>query len=395
MPNPAAPPEVRLGPRARRRLASGHPWIFRDDVVDDGGASHGDIVRLVAADGARPGWAFWSAHSKIALRRIARGDERPGEAVWDRRVGAALDRRAATAGWAARRLLFGESDGLPGCVADLYGEHLVVQVLTAGAERILPVVLASLRARLPVRSVLLRNDPGVRTLEGLPREVRQLDGITPETIEVDEEGVVYLAAPWQGQKTGAFLDQRENRVAAGALARGRVLDAFSYHAAFGLHAARAAEEVVVVDASEDALRRGRENAVRNGLTRMSFVEANVFDDLRRREAEGERFDLVLLDPPAFAKSRADVPQARRGYKEINLRALKLLAPGGHLVTSSCSYNLDEASFLDLLAEAAADASVAATVVARRGQAADHPVLLGFPESRYLKCVVLREGGGAS
>jgi 23S rRNA (cytosine1962-C5)-methyltransferase len=283
---------------------------------------------------------------------------------------------------------------VPGLIADLYGTHLVIQVLTKGTERIVDAVVSALRERVGVDSVLARNDPSVRTLEGLPREVRQLSGTTPDEIVVDEGGIHYAADPWRGQKTGAFLDQRENRVACGAYGRGRVLDAFSYHASFALHAAREATEVVVVDASAEAVARGRANAERNSASNFTFVEANAFEDLRDRDRRGERFDLVMLDPPAFAKSRGDVPAARRGYKEINLRAFRLLAPGGVLVTSSCSYNLDESSFESLLREAAADAGRDAIILERRGQAADHPVRIAFPEGRYLKCFALRDASGA-
>jgi 23S rRNA (cytosine1962-C5)-methyltransferase len=389
-------PEVRVAARARRRLDGAHPWIFRDDVVDDGGAAHGDLVRVCDDRRQRRGIAFWSSHSKIALRRVARGEAAPDRAFWDGRVEAALARRGpVVAEWAARRLLFGESDGVPGLVADLYGSHLVVQTLTAGAERVLPDVLAALSSRLRIESVLARNDPAVRLLEGLAREVRQVEGTTPETIQIDEGGIAILVDPWRGQKTGAFLDQRENRMAAGALARGRAIDVFAYHASFALHAAPWCQEVVVVDASRDALERGRAAAAANAASNLTFVEAAAFDDLRARERAGERFDLVMVDPPAFAKRRADVPAARRGYREINLRALRLLAPGGVLVTSSCSANLDEPAFEEVLVEALADSGRTATIVARRGQAADHPALLGFPESRYLKCFILREGGGAA
>jgi 23S rRNA (cytosine1962-C5)-methyltransferase len=256
--------------------------------------------------------------------------------------------------------------------------------LTAGAERVLPDVIAAWRERIPIDSVLARNDPAVRTLEGLPREVRQLSGQTPDEIVIDEEGVRLAIDPWRGQKTGAFLDQRENRIASRAYARGRVLDAFAYQGAFALHAAASASEVVVLDASGDALVRARANAERNGASGFTFV------DLRERERRGERFDLVLLDPPAFAKSKGDLPAARRGYKELNLRSLRLLAEGGVLFTSSCSYNLDEASFAGIVREAAADARADVIVLERRGQAADHPVRLAFPEGRYLKCHVLRE-----
>lgn len=396
MPASARLPDVTVRARGARRIASRHPWVFADDVASAGSASHGDLVRVRDAAGEVLATALWSRHSKIALRVVTRGEDPAGADLWSSRVAAALARRGdRVAGWEARRLVFGESDDLPGLVADLYGAHLIVQVQTAGTERILDGVLAALRERLPIASVLARNDSSVRTLEGLPRETVQLAGTTPEEIVVHEEGIAVAVDPWRGQKTGAFLDQRENRVACAPLARGRALDAFSFHASFGLHAARAADEVVVVDSSRDALARGRANAARNDLTNLTFVEANAFEDLRDRERRGERFDLVMLDPPAFAKSRRDVASARRGYKEINLRAFRVLAPGGVLVTSSCSYNLDEGTFEEILREAAADAGRDATLLARRGQAADHPVRLGFPESRYLKCFVLQDTGGGA
>lgn len=389
------PHDVAVRLRAKRRIESRHPWIFADDVASSGGAAHGDLVCVKDNAGTVLGFAFYSARSKIALRMVAVGDVAPDAAFWVARVDAALARRgAAIAGWAAKRLVFGEADGIPGLVADLYGTHLVIQVLTAGTERVVEPILSALKDRIAVESVLARNDPSVRALEGLTREVRQLSGITPDEVVVDEEGVRYAADPWRGQKTGAFLDQRDNRIACRAFARGRVLDAFSYHASFALHTASTAAEVIVVDASAEALVRGRANADRNGAANLTFVEANVFADLRDRERRGERFDLVMLDPPAFAKSRGDAPAARRGYKEINLRALRLLEPGGVLVTSSCSFNLDEPSFEELLRDAAADAGRDVVVVERRGQAADHPVRLSFPEGRYLKCFVLRDASGA-
>jgi 23S rRNA (cytosine1962-C5)-methyltransferase len=387
-------PDVTVRLRAKRRIETRHPWVYADDVAASQGAAHGDLVRVRDNAGTVLGIAFWSSRSKIALRMLSLADDVPDAAFWASRVDAALARRGATIGrWPARRLVFGEGDGVPGLIADLYGTHLVMQVLTAGTERIVDEVVAALRDRLAIDSVLLRNDSSVRTLEGLTREVRQLSGTTPETIVVDEEGVRYTADPWRGQKTGAFLDQRENRVVSRAFGHGRVLDAFSYHASFALHAALGATEVVVVDSSAEALARGRANAELNGATNLSFVEANAFEDLRDRDRRGERFDLVLLDPPAFAKSRGDVAAARRGYKEINLRAFRLLAPSGVLITSSCSYNLDEPSFEGLLREAAGDAGRDAVVIDRRGQAADHPVRLGFPEGRYLKCFVLRDASG--
>jgi 23S rRNA (cytosine1962-C5)-methyltransferase len=382
---------VRVTARGARRIRGPHPWVFRDDVADVGGARHGDLVRVRDAAGRALGFASYSAASKISLRRISRDEDPPDGALFATRAEAAVRwRREVVTQATAFRVVYGESDGLPGLVADLYGEHLVIQVLTAGAEVFLASVLEVLRERLPARSVLARNDPAVRTLEGLPREVAQLTGTTPERIEVEESGVRTLVDPWRGQKTGAFLDHRENRVAAAAGARGEALDVFSYHGSFALHAARAGARVEAIDASEEALERGKENARLNGVEEaITFTAGNAFDLLREREAAGRRYALVFLDPPAFAKSRSDLAAARRGYKEINLRAMRLLVPGGTLVTSSCSYHMAEADLLEVLAAAAADVGRAFRVMDRRTQSKDHPVLLGFPESQYLKCLALR------
>lgn len=382
-------PEVRITAKGERRLRGGHPWVFAGDVSEVGGAAHGDTVRVVSSRGAILGYAFYSAASKISLRMVGGPEEEPGPAVWASRLDAALARRQGRRpGAGACRLAFGESDGLPGLVVDRYGAHLVVQALTAATERWLPAWLDLLLERVEAASVLARNDPAVRLLEGLPREVRQLRGTTPETIEVLEGGIRLLVDPWRGQKTGAFLDQTDNRIEAASLARDRVLDAFCYEGAFALHAAARAEQVEAVDISGPALARARRNAALNGVGNVRFVEGNAFDDLRARERRGERYETVFLDPPAFAKSRSDLSRARRGYKEINLRAMRLLAPGGILVTSSCSYHLTATEFLALLGEAAADAGRSFHIREIRTQAPDHPVRLGFPESQYLKCVVL-------
>jgi 23S rRNA (cytosine1962-C5)-methyltransferase len=387
-------PEVTLHSRGARRLASRHPWIFSDDVASPGHAAHGDVVRVSDPAGKPLGFAFWSARSKISLRMVAPIGEPPDAAYWTARLDEALARRAGTADWQARRLVFAESDGIPGFIADLYDTHLVVQTTTAATERLSGLLISALRERIRITSVLARNDLSVRRLEGLAREVVQRDGQTPDGLVIEEGRIRYEVDPWHGQKTGAFLDQRENRLAAAAYARGRVLDAFSYHGSFGLHAALRAAEVVAVDSSGDALARGAQNAARNGFTNMTFVQANVFDELRRREGLKERFELILLDPPAFAKNRGDVPAAHRGYKDVNLRALRLLAPGGVLVTSSCSYNIVEEEFEAILRDAAADGGCDVIVLARRGQAQDHPIRLAFPESRYLTCFVLQRAGAA-
>jgi 23S rRNA (cytosine1962-C5)-methyltransferase len=371
-------------------LQRSHPWVFRDDLEERGGVRNGEIVRVVASNGRPLGYAAYSAHSKIALRSITREDRAPDAVFWAERIEHALRhrRRVVAADCDAYRLVFGESDGLPGLVVDRYGPHLVVQCLTAAAERFVGPCLDAIGESMAIASVLARNDASVRALEGLPREVRQLRGRTPREVEVREGPVRYRVDPWEGQKTGAFLDQRENRIAAGAYCEGRVLDGFSYQGGFALHAARIAEQVVAVDSSASALQRGRADAGLNEARNIVFRQANLFEELKRLGHEGERFDSVLLDPPAFAKSRRDLAAASRAYKEINLRAMRLLVAGGILVTSSCSYNLSEERFMEILRAAAVDARRTACLLEKRTQSRDHPVRLGFSESHYLKCLVL-------
>jgi len=383
-------PELRVLPRGARRLRRSHPWVFRDDVEEPGAARHGDLVRVIGPGGRPLGYAAYSAQSKIALRSVTPEDRAPDDSFWAERIDRALRhrRRVVSGDCDACRLVFGESDGVPGLVVDRYGPHLVAQCFTASSERLLETCLDALGERLQVESVLARNDSPMRALEGLPREVRQVRGRTPPAVEVREGGLRYLVDPWNGQKTGAFLDQRENRVAAAAYCRGRVLDGFSYQGGFALHAGRVAEEVIAVDSSAPALERGRAAAELSGLANLAFRQANLFEYLKRPDREGQRFDAVLLDPPAFAKSRRDLPAASRAYKEINLRAMRLLVPGGILVTSSCSYNLSEDGFLEILRAAAVDARKTACVLEKRTQSRDHPILLGFSESHYLKCLVL-------
>jgi 23S rRNA (cytosine1962-C5)-methyltransferase len=352
-------------------------------------ASHGDLVRVEERSGLALGFAFHSARSQIALRMLDRGEEWAGDGIWVARVDAALARRR---GWidpaGAFRAIFAESDGLPGLVVDVYGPHVAVQAQTLAAERFLPEILDALGARIEIESVLARNDAAARAMEGLPREVAPIRGAPPSTVAVREGETEYLVDLWRGQKTGAFLDQRSNRIRLGELSRGSVLDVFSYHGSFALHAAARAERVVAVDSSAEALSRAKASAARNGFTNLEVREANAFDELRERAARGEAWDVVVLDPPAFAKGRNEAEAARRGYKEINLRAMRLVAPGGILVSCSCSYHMSEAAFYGMLAEAAADARRAFRIAERRGASADHPERVGFPESRYLKCAVL-------
>jgi 23S rRNA (cytosine1962-C5)-methyltransferase len=381
---------VHINHRGEERLRRGHPWIYRADVtrVD---AAGGDTVTVIGPRDRALGQAHYSDRSQIALRVLTHGDLKADFDLWRRRLEQAIRfRESLRLDASAYRLVHGEADLLPGLVVDRYDAFLVVQALTQGVDRLLPDIAAALAERLHAKGVLARNDPRVRLLEGLERTVRVVHGDVPERIPVHENGIRYHVDPWHGQKTGLFLDQRENREAAARYATGRALDCFSYNGGFGLCLARHCTEVIALDASADAVARIRENAVANELPNVSAHEANVFDELRRFERNGERFDIIVLDPPAFAKNKAAVPKAVAGYKEINLRALRILNPGGTLVTCSCSYNVDEALFHDVVLEAAADARAIVTLLEKRMQGRDHPVLLAAPETYYLKCFVLHK-----
>jgi 23S rRNA (cytosine1962-C5)-methyltransferase len=376
--------------KGEARVQKGHPWIFRSDIERAKSLSPGAVVRVLATGGKPLGFAFWSSRSEIRLRLFERGDTLSPNFL-EERLGAALAfRKQVAADAEAYRLVHGEGDRLPSLVVDRYGPYLVLQTLSQGTERLKERIVSALVALLQPEGVLERNDPRVRALEGLEAKVGLLHGAVPERIPVREGDVAFEADLWRGQKTGLFLDQRENHLMARAYARGRVADAFTYNGGFGLQVARQAESVVTLDLSADALEVVRGNAERNGLTNVTTRDVNVFDALREWDDAGERFDTVILDPPAFAKSKDAAEKARRGYKEINLRALKILKPGGHLVTCSCSYHVHEAELEEILASAAADAGVTATVVEKRRQARDHPVVLGVPETYYLKCFVLRK-----
>lgn len=382
-------PSVVISARGEQRIRAGHPWIYRADVVDVRAAG-GDIVRVIGPRDRTVGSALFSDRSQIAIRLLTRGETPADESLVRARLESAIRYRESLALDAnAYRLVHGEADLLPSLVIDRYGDHLVLQALSQGMDRLLPAVTRFLAERLAPAGMLARNDPKVRALEGLPQTIDLLHGEIPETVTVREGPVEYEVDLRRGQKTGLFLDQRENREAAARYARGRLLDGFSYNGGFALRLGPRCESVEAIDISADAVARIRANAGRNGLAHLEAREANVFDELRRLERAGARYDTVILDPPAFAKNKASVPNALAGYKEINLRALRLLSPGGYLVTCSCSYNVDEAMFEDMLHEASADSHTPAVIVEKRMQGRDHPVLVGVPETYYLKCFILR------
>jgi 23S rRNA (cytosine1962-C5)-methyltransferase len=381
---------VTITRRGEQRLRNGHPWIYKSDVAKADAAA-GDIVQVVDSRGHRPGYALYSDRSEIALRMFSRGAQAPDLSTWRDRLRRAFDFRQGLALDAtAYRLVHGEADLLPGLVVDRYGDYLVLQALAQATDRMLPEITSLLVDLAAPAGILARNDPRVRLLEGLEQRVEVLHGTVPETIEAREGQVVYDVDPYRGQKTGLFLDQRENRIAAARYAHGRLLDAFSYNGGFALTLAAACSEVLAVDISEQAVERIRANAARNGIRNVEARAMNVFDELRELERRGERFDTIVLDPPAFAKNKAAIPKALSGYKEINLRALKLLPPGGFLITCSCSYNVSEAAFAEVLAAAAIDAHADVAVVEKRMQGRDHPVLMTVPETYYLKCFILRK-----
>jgi 23S rRNA (cytosine1962-C5)-methyltransferase len=385
------PATARITPRGEDRLRSGHPWIYRSDVRDVTGAGPGVVVRVIGAKEKLLGHALFSDQSQIVLRMVSRGEVAVDAAFWRARLEAAIRfRERLDLDATAFRLVHGEADLLPSLIVDRYAEILVLQALSQGMDRLVPTLVPILVELTGARGVLARNDPKVRQLEGLEQKVEVLYGSVPETVAVREGPVAYDVDPWHGQKTGLFLDQRENRDAAARYAHGRVLDGFSYNGGYALRLAHTATVVEAVDSSADAVGRITRNAAMNGLDNAIAREANVFDELRRLERENARFDTIVLDPPAFAKNKASVPKALAGYKEINLRALHLLNPGGYLVTCSCSYNVDEAMFGQVLYEASVDSHTPVTVVEKRMQGRDHPVLLGVPETYYLKCFILRK-----
>jgi 23S rRNA (cytosine1962-C5)-methyltransferase len=383
-------PHALISRRGEDRIRAGHPWIYRSDVIDVE-ATAGDVVRVVNGQQRVIGEAFFSDQSQITLRMVTTGETSFGDRGWHDRIAAASAfRDSLKIDATAYRLVHGEADGLPSLIVDKYDDWLVLQALSQATERHLPAVVEALVELHKPKGILARNDPRVRALEGLPQEVKVLHGEVPAAIEVREGPVSYQVDPYHGQKTGLFLDQRENREAAARYARGKVLDCFSYNGGFALYLAPQCESVLALDASADAVARIAANAERNNLAHVTARDANVFDELRYFERDGTKFDTIVLDPPAFAKNKASVEKALAGYKDINLRALRILNPGGVLVTCSCSYNVDESLFLQVLADAAADARAHVTILEKRMQGRDHPVLLTVPETYYLKCMILRK-----
>lgn len=375
-----------------QRVLGGHPWVFRSDIEREDGAADGLPVRVLTSAGRFLAMAVYNPRSQISLRILSRRDEPVDGAFIRGRVRRALDYRRRFADLGSCRLIFAESDGLPAVIADKFGDVIVVQILCLGMERFKADIVDALVKELSPRGVYERNDVPVRELEGLSQQTGLLWGEVPDRVEMQENGVRFLVDVKEGQKTGFFLDQKENRAAIAPFVPGmRVLDCFTHTGSFALHAARyGAAEVTGVDISEHACACALENARLNGVEdRVRFECANAFDFLRAQQTAGEQYDVVILDPPAFTKTRSAVEGALRGYKEINLRGMKLTRDGGFFVTCSCSQHVTPDLFRGMLMEAQKDAHVQLRQIEWRTQGRDHPILLSSPETQYLKCGIFQ------
>ena len=382
--------EVRVTSKGAGRVTSGHPWIFSSDIADRDGAQPGQPVRVADPRGRPLGTAHYSSSSQISLRMLSRQVEDIGRDFFLRRLRAAEEhRRTVVCHSDAYRVVHGEADLLPALVVDRYGEYLVVQTLDQGMDAAKSVIASCLEEIFHPKGIVARNDVAVRAKEELPLETTILAGEVPESVEVRMNALTLRADLMHGQKTGIFLDQRDNYRAAARYARGgKALDCFTSTGGFALHVAGKCESVEAADSSGPALVTARANAAANGIANIDFKEADIFQLLSNYASARRHFSMVVLDPPAFAKSRRNLESATAGYKEINLRALRLLPQGGILVTCSCSHHLGESALLELVAQASLDANRTLRVLERRTQSQDHPILLTVPETLYLKCLIL-------
>ncbi len=370
-------------------MASGHPWIFSSDVLDRGQAQAGDAVLVIDPNGRPLGTAHYSSSSQISLRLLSNRAETIDRGFYLRRLAAAEGyRKRVVTNSSAYRLVHGEADQLPGLVIDRYGGYFSIQTLDQGMDRAKPEIVSAIQELFAPIGIVERNDVPVRRREALPFEAGILAGEVPNMIEVAMNGLKLHADLVHGQKTGIFLDQRENYLAAARYARGRALDCFTSSGGFALHMSAYCDSVEAVDSSETSLKAAELNRAANDIGNVEFREADVFEVLASYATARRRFDTVVLDPPAFAKTRANLDRAVTGYTEINRRALELLEQSGVLITCSCSHHLSEAMLLEIVAAASLEAGLTLRVLERRTQSQDHPILLTVPETLYLKCLIL-------
>lgn len=382
--------KVFVSNRGAKRIRAGHLWIYRSDVRRPEAAG-GEIVAVFDEARNPVGRAFYSDASEIALRIVSTSDEEIDEGFWRRRIEESVARRRQidTASTTALRLVSSEADLIPSLIVDNYAGVVVLQTLSQGSERLKDLFVRILAETLEPKAIIERNDAKVRLREKLPLVSGMLHGDAPDEVVISQNGIRFAMSPFGGQKTGSFLDQRENHLAARRFAHGSALDCFTFNGGFALNIAAGCERVRAIDISDEAIAAAGRNAELNGIGNVEFETANVFDALRELERARETFDTVILDPPAFVKTRAALESAVRGYKEINLRALKLLRRNGTLITCSCSYHFSEELFLETMAVCARDAKRRIHLVEKRTQSSDHPILIGVPESYYLKCLVFR------
>ena len=381
---------VKVNRKAADRIASGHPWIFASDIVERAGVEAGEAVQVVDYRNRPLGTGHFSSSSQITLRLLSTQTEEIDRSFLMRRITAAIDhRRRVVSDSDAYRVVYSEGDLLPALIVDRYGDFLSMQTLNQGMDRAQADIVSCLEELLAPKGIIARNDVAVRAREELPIETKIVSGEVPSRVDIRMNGLRWHADLVGGQKTGIYLDQRENYLAAARYARGNALDCFTSTGGFALHLARSCEHVEAIDSSEHAIKSAESNRDLNGITNVSFREADVFDVLTGYAASRRKFDTVVLDPPAFTKSRQQIEGAARGYKEINQRALRLLDSGGVLVTCSCSHHFSEPMLLETLAEAALDTGKTLRVLERRAQAQDHPILLTVPETHYLKCLILQ------
>src|SRR5579864_1550789 len=382
--------EVKVNRKGADRVASGHPWIFSSDVIARDDAAPGAVVKVLNHQGRPIGTAHYSSTSQISLRLLSGDVQEIDREFFARRLAEANEhRKLVVRDTDAYRVVHGEGDRLPALVVDRYGDYLVIQTLDQGMDAAKDWIVEALVNLFSPRGIVARNDAPVRTHEQLPLETGVVFGETPGELTIHMNGLAFRADLLHGQKTGIFLDQRENYVAAARYAHGKALDCFTSTGGFALHLAAKCESVEAIDSSAAALAAAEANRTANGIGNVEFKEADVFEILGGYAAARREFAMVVLDPPAFAKSRRNLEAAARGYKEINRRALQLLGRGGILVTCSCSHHVSEAMLLEIVAEAALDAGRELRVLERRTQAQDHPILLTVPETHYLKCLVLQ------